>query len=136
MRARFAVCVTAVAAVLTVGMAARAAQQPTAPQTQPGAMPSAAQPVTVTGCVQKESDYRRAQDAGRGGVAGTGIGAANEFVLTDVTTSSPSPEPRPAEEPPSPTGTSGAKLPAYELTGPNEGQVARHVGRRVEISGT
>lgn len=135
MRARTAACMSVIAAVLTVGMAALAAQQPTAPQTQPGAMSSTAQPITVTGCVQKESDYRLAQDAGRGGIAGTGIGAANEFVLTDVTASSPTPEARPIEEPPSPTGTSGTKAPAYELTGPNEGQVARHVGRRVEITG-
>jgi len=134
MRARSVASVSAVAAVLAVGMTTLGAQEPSAPQSQPGAMASPPQQVTVIGCVQKESDYRRADDAGRGGVAGTGIGAGNEFVLTDVTPSPATPEPRPGE-PPNPIGTAGAKLPAYELTGPNEEQVAPHVGRRVEITG-
>ena len=134
MRVRSVASASAMAAVLAAGMTTLGAQEPTTPQSQPGAMASPPQQVTVIGCVQKESDYRRAQDAGRGGVAGTGIGAGNEFVLTDVTASPATSEPRPGE-PPSPTGTSGAKLPAYELTGPNEGEVAPHVGRRVEISG-
>ena|SRR5436190_5482242 len=133
MRARSVASVSAMAAVLSVGMTTLGAQEPAAPQSS-GVMSLPPQQVTVTGCVQKESDYRRAQDAGRGGVAGTGIGAGNEFVLTDVTPSPATPEPRPGELP-SPIGTAGAKLPAYELTGPNEEQVAPHVGRRVEISG-
>jgi hypothetical protein len=135
MKARSAARMSAIAAVLAVGMTALDAQQPTEPQSQPDARSSTAQQITVTGCVQKESDYRRAQDAGRGGIAGTGVGAENEFVLADVTASSGTPETRPTGEPPSPTGTAGAKPLAYELTGPNEGQVGAHVGRRVEISG-
>ena len=87
----------------------------------------AAQKITVTGCVVRETDYRKAQDSGRGGVAGTGIGAGNEFVLTSATTSS-APDPNAS---PSASGPGAA----YELTGKNEGMAAQHVGRRVEISG-
>jgi hypothetical protein len=75
------------------------------------------EPITVAGCVQKEADYRKANDKGRAGVAGTGIGADNEFVLINVKTT-----------------TAGG--PAYELTGANEKLAAAHVGHRVEITGT
>ncbi len=53
----------------TAGAAASASQARTAPEQQ----------VTLTGCIQRETDYRRARDAGRGGVAGTGVGAGNEI---------------------------------------------------------
>jgi hypothetical protein len=105
-------------------------QEPTQPQTQPRT--SAEQQVTITGCIQREADYRQARDAGRGGVAGTGVGAGNEFVLTNASMSTGT---APGAEP-APTGTTGSTATAYELTGPNEGQVAQYVGRRVEISGT
>jgi hypothetical protein len=115
-----------------------AGQQPTQPQPQPGARSSSDQQITVTGCVQREADYRRARDAGRGGVAGTGVGAGNEFVLTEATTSSNKAGGARTGESTSPTGTAGPStsgLTAYELTGPNEGQVSQYVGRRVEITG-
>src|SRR6185503_13991072 len=43
--------------------------------------------VTVTGCIQREADYRKATGAGQGGVAGTGVGSANEFVLANASMS-------------------------------------------------
>jgi hypothetical protein len=108
-------------------------QEPTQPQTQPRT--SAEQQVTITGCIQREADYRQARDAGRGGVAGTGVGAGNEFVLTNASMSTgTAPGTRPGAEP-APTGTTGSAATAYELTGPNEGQVGQYVGRRVEITG-
>lgn len=88
-----------IAAVLAVGMTTFGAQLP-APQAQPGATSSTPQQITVTGCVQNESDYRPAHDAGRGGVAGTGVGAGNEFVLIDVTASTGTTDARPTGEPP------------------------------------
>lgn len=56
---------------------------------------------------------------------GTGIGAANEFVLVNVMMSG------------RPTGTSGtaANEREFELTGAAEGKLAEHVGKRVEITG-
>ena len=85
------------------------------------------QQVTVVGCVVRESDYRKARDAGKGGVAGTGVGAGNEFVLTNASMAGASG---------SPVGTAGTGAgAAYELTGSNENQAEQFVGKRVEISG-
>ena len=105
------------------------AQQPAQPQTSPRSTTD--QEVTVTGCVQREADYRRAQDAGKGGAVGTGVGVGNEFVLINASTGT-------ATEPATPTGTAGSAASAaaaYELTGPNEGKLVDHVGKRVEIRG-
>ena len=101
--------------------------QPPAPQPQPSARPSSDQEMTITGCIQKEADFRAAKDAGKGGAAGTGAGAGNEFILAQASAAS-------AADPAMPTGTSGSAA-AYELTGPNEGQVSQFVGKRVEIKG-
>lgn len=135
------------AAAVTLGMVAFAQTtepKPGAPQTQTGAQTPAAKPapgsqqMTVTGCIQREADYRKASDAGKGGVAGTGVGAGNEFVLINASVSGGA----------APAGTSGAAAgtatgtagtaasgSAYELTGSNEGQVEKFVGKRVEIMG-
>lgn len=34
-------------------------------------------PIMLVGCIQREADYRRTHDLGRGGVAGTGLGRGN-----------------------------------------------------------
>ena len=101
------------------------------------------QKVTLTGCVQRESDYRSAKDKGRGGAAGTGLGVGNEFILTDASiaseSSSASSTTGSSSSASSATGTSGSASSAsgadYELTGSNEGQVGQYVGKRVEITG-
>ena len=128
------------AVVLASGMAVFA-QQPPAPPTagsappaaQEPAPPSAAQQMTVTGCVQREADYRRSKDAGKGGVANTGVGAGNEFVLVGASAAgaAASASPRPSET----VGTSGAAGDAYELTGSGEGQLEQYVGKKVELVG-
>jgi hypothetical protein len=136
------------AAVVTLGMAAFAQtteQQPRAPQTPTGgaqttaAKPAGGQQVTVAGCVQREADYRKARDAGKGGVAGTGIGAGNEFVLINASVSSgAAPAGTSGAAAGAPTGTAGSAAAggnAYELTGPNEGQIEKFVGKRVEVMG-
>ena len=133
MKARISgLCMASVFAFSMVAFAQDASQQPAQQPTQPAARSSPDQAITVTGCIQREADYRQARDAGRGGVAGTGVGAGNEFILSDTSASL-----RPGAEPASPTGTAGAAsgAAAYELTGPNEGKVAQYVGRRVEITG-
>jgi hypothetical protein len=94
------------------------AQSPTA-QSQPGGSSSADQAVKVTGCVQQESEYRKAHDAGKGGVVGTGVGAGNEFVLIEASAAAGAP----------------GNMMAYELSGPAEGQLSKFVNRRVEIEG-
>lgn len=124
------------ASILACGMAAfaQAPQQqppsspaPAAPTNLSGTQASADQTLTISGCIQREADYRKARDAGRGGVVGTGLGAANEFVLINASAST--------TEPGRPTGTSGTSMMAYELTGSGEGQAAGHVGKRVEVMG-
>jgi hypothetical protein len=145
------VVVGTVAFALVTGQPTNAAQsqQPTpdtqapgtsAPNTQ-GAAPSRQTPsasgeqVTVTGCIQREADYRRSAGAGRGGVVGTGVGTANEFVLANAMMSRAGANSSAATAPSAATGTAGANTTAYELTGPNEGQAATYVGKRVEITG-
>ena len=123
-------------------------QTPTPPATTPSTTtPTTSQgtqtgeQVTLTGCVQREADYRRTQDAGRGGVAGTGVGTANEFVLADAATASggraTAGTSTAGSTNPSATGTAGtaSTTAAYELSGPNEGKVGQYVGKRVEIMG-
>ncbi len=78
-------------------------------------------PVTVVGCVQKESDYRRMNDSGAGGVLNTGAGTGNEFVLVDSAGD---------------CATLAPGAAAYELTGKGEPGLKPFIGRRVEISGT
>jgi hypothetical protein len=85
------------------------------------------QTVTVVGCVQREADYRKAQDAGRGGAVGTGIGVGNEFILANAMMSA-------AGATAGAAGAAAANM-AFELTGPNEGQAEQFVGRRVEVAG-
>jgi hypothetical protein len=110
--------------VLTLAMSAQTTAQGQAATT------AVAQPeqVTVVGCVVRESDYRKSRDAGKGGVAGTGVGAGNEFVLTNASMA--------AGASGATVGTAGrAATAAYELTGSNEGQAEKFIGQRVEIAG-
>ena len=108
----------------TLFTAAVGAQTPAQPASAPAATQSGQQ-VKLIGCIQRESDYRQARDKGRGGAAGTGIGVADEFVLTSAS-----------------MATQGLKSDAgpidtaYELTGANESKAKDFVGKRVEISGT
>jgi len=128
-----------VAAVTALGMAAFAqtteqAPAKPAPRTEtaapsPQTRAAAGQTVTVVGCIQREEDYRKAQNLGKGGAAGTGVGAGNEFILANATMASAGASSGAA------TGTAGAAGTAYELTGPNEGKVSQFAGKRVEITG-
>jgi hypothetical protein len=127
-RVSSSMCAAGMLALCTGALAGQEPQQP-----PPGARTSPGGQITVTGCVQREADYRQTRDAGKGGVAGTGVGAGNEFILANA---SPSPSTKAGTEPSSPTGTAGASsATAYELTGPNEGKVGEFVGKRVEITG-
>jgi hypothetical protein len=119
-----------VASTLTTGQApVSAAPAAQAAQTK---VEQADQPVTVTGCIVREADYRKMQGSGKGGAAGSGVGVGNEFVLTRVSTS-----PAGAAGGGTPTGTSGSEATlAYELTGASEAKAEEFIGKRVEISGT
>jgi hypothetical protein len=89
-------------------------------------------PVTLVGCIMKESDYRRQQDIGRGGWLNTGAGTSNEYVLIDAVPG-PVNQLTPAEADCS-TKVGGRD---YELKGKAERKrnLEPFVGRRIEISG-
>ena len=133
------------ATIGTVVFAFATAHQMHAAQNTSTQTSAAAQQVTVTGCIAREADYRKSVDAGRGGVASTGVGTGNEFVLTNAMTGAgagASTTPGASTSTAgaggaSPTGTAGrtAAAMAYELTGPNEGKAQAFVGKRVEITG-
>lgn len=131
-------CAAFVGALSIVAFAQATEQQAPAPQTQTGGQPAASparpsgdqQQLTVVGCIQREADYRKAKDAGKGGVAGTGVGAGNEFVLINAAAA-----PGAAPAPTGTSGRAGAIESAYELTGSGEGQAEKFVGKRVEIMG-
>ena len=102
------------------------------------ATPAAGQ-ITLVGCVELESDYRKRMAAGRGGVLGTGAGAGDEFVITNVrpattgvgtTGARDDTQTRQAQE--SSSGTGGG---VYTVTGPQEKNLKRDVGRQVEVVG-
>jgi hypothetical protein len=138
MRLVFSTGASAAAAALfcTVAFAQTTGQPSSQPQSPSASSSQQEQQVTIIGCVQREADYRRAKDAGRGGVAGSGVGAGNEFVLVNASMSSESERASASASPAeTPTGTAGGAGKAFELTGPNEGQLEQHIGRRVEITG-
>ena len=123
-------------AVLTCGVALSAqppAQQPSTPPRSEQAPAASAPQLTLTGCVQKETDVLK------GGLTSSMPGMADEFVLTAVTPAAsaagdqPRPEPRPTEG----VGTAGAKSAGkvYRMTGDKEKDLKSYVGQRVQIVG-
>jgi hypothetical protein len=124
-----------VAIVMAAAVTAPADAQTTARrQGEPAPTAGQAQKeVTLVGCVEFEQDYRKRMAAGRGGVLGSGVGATDEFVLTNV---------RPAQSEVGTTGRAGrgaapgAGGGVYTLTGPQEQNLKRDVGRQVEVVGT
>ncbi len=132
MKLRFSsgICAMTFVAAGMVAFAQATPQEPRAGAAATQQTTASEQQIMVSGCVQRESDYRRTKDAGRGGVAGTGVGAGNEFVLINASMPGSAAPGRGAVA----TGTAGATA-AYELTGANEKQAEQYVGKRVEITG-
>src|SRR5262245_22374270 len=93
---------------------------------------SPATPVTLIGCVQRESDYRKAHDIKRGGGLNMGIGDGDEYVLINATRVSPGSAPASMGA----DCSSSASGEAFEITGKGEEQFKAFVGKRVEVSGT
>src|SRR5262245_21940101 len=90
--------------------------------------------VTITGCVQKETDVLK-----RPAVA-TNIGMGDEFVITNTTMgpATTTAEPPAATPEPKAEGTSGKTNfgRVYRLTGDKEDSLKTYVGKRVEITGS
>jgi hypothetical protein len=125
------VCGTSAAAMLTMTMAALAqTSQPTPSSAQANADSQSGTPITLVGCIQREADYRRATDAGRGGPAATGLALGNEFVLVNASSAGTGSATGAGADCSSATGGE-----AYELTGRGERDLDRYVGQRVELVG-
>jgi hypothetical protein len=90
-------------------------------------------PVTLVGCVMRESDYRDTYGPGLSGVRGPGIGLRNEYMLVDAREIPSGTIPPDAAMPCPAAGTTFPT--AYELTGPREKEIAEYVGRRVVLTG-
>jgi hypothetical protein len=95
-------------------------------------------PVTLAGCVMRETEYRKANDSGKGGPVGTGLGRGDEFVLVHaMKTTTGSSTAASSIDCASATGAAGSGSgEAYELGGSREKDLASYVGQRVEITGT
>ena len=93
-----------------------------------------ARPITLVGCIMRESQYRDMYGPGQSGPRGPGLGLRNEYMIVDAhevsaggsgvveTTGTCTPAP-------------GGFPTAYELTGPREREVAPYLGRRVQLTG-
>jgi hypothetical protein len=124
------------------GSAAGRQGEPVRPAPAAPAAGVAAQEVTLIGCVEFEQDYRKRMAAGRGGVLGTGAGANDEFVLTNVRPAKAEQAGRAASTAGAQgrtgaTGTSGVGSGGgvYTLTGDQETNLKRDVGRQIEVVG-
>jgi hypothetical protein len=120
-------CSALAAGMLTCAVAASAQ---TSGRTQASAQDTVERdtPITLVGCIQRETEYRREHESGRGGPVATGAGLGNEFVLINASRAGGSSE----------QGIDCAAQrfgEAYELTGSAERNLTRSVGHYVEITG-
>jgi hypothetical protein len=126
--------VAGVAAAFCLGITV-SAQQNGAAQRSTDAQLDAKQPMTVVGCLVRESDYRRTHKLGKGALGGLGLG--DEFVLVNATrvsgtSSSGAGSPSVTADRCAESGTGDA----YRLTGKKEDGLKRFVGRWLEVTGT
>jgi hypothetical protein len=113
----------------TVILAQSSSQSPS--QTTVRADKTDEMPITLIGCLQREADYRRAHDLGRGGAIGAGLGSADEYVLINASRA----DAAGAQAPANIDCTAETTAEAYELTGPREDDLKPFVGRAVQITG-
>ena len=84
--------------------------------------------ITLVGCLQRETDYRKEHKSGRGGPASTGLGLKDEYVLVNASTAGTGNA--------TPMCSDSGTGEAYELTGKREHELEKFVGHAVEITGT
>jgi hypothetical protein len=95
-------------------------------------------PITLVGCVMRESQFRDMYGPGQSGPRGAGLGGRNEYMLVDaheITAGGTNPGVTPVDN--------GATCPpaattfptSYELTGSRESEIGQFLGRRVEVTG-
>lgn len=113
-----------------VGAQVPPAQEPPRPKPATGtpASQDQARTVTVEGCLMREAD-----------VAGIKDDDPDDFVLTStkmVKGAAPATRAARAKPGDTPTGTSGAAAPMYEVEDIDDETLKKHVGQRVQIDGT
>ena len=86
-----------------------------------------AAPISLMGCIQRETEYRREHNSGKGGFLGFGGGLGDEYVLINASQT--------ADGAFGDCGTATGGE-AYELSGSAEDDLKPFVGQRVAISGT
>jgi len=133
---------TAIGACVLAATATIGAQQQTPPADKAAAAPQSDQaPITVAGCVQKETTVLK-RDPAKGQIGEAGMG--DEFVLTnsmlnpkpEAQPPAPAPGQPPAQPPVGTSGSVGNFGKVYRVTGDAESELKAHVGKRVEITGT
>ena len=126
---RLPMCSFGIAALLTSAVCAGVPYASAAQQAnQKDPTRSALDVITVTGCVEKEANYRASIAEGKGGTLGSGAGAANEYVLRSVQTVS--------QDTLKPTGTSARTYEeVYSITGDLEHELAKAIGHQIAMSG-
>lgn len=88
--------------------------------------------VSIAGCVELESDFRKRTGDKRGGTLTTGAGTGNEFVLT-YAKSVPTQGTK-TDKTYETTGKTGLEE-VYVVTGNSEDALKREIGRQVEVTG-
>ena len=78
---------------------------------------------SISGCVERESDFRAARDKTKAEPANAGT--RNEYVLTRATTGGPVPT----------AGATAPGSPTYQITGAAEEKLGPFLGQRVELTG-
>ena len=111
------------AAVLSTSITSAQSRPQTSSATKVGESP-----ITLVGCLQREADYRKAHNLGKGGGIGAGLGSGDEFVLINAT--------RSGNGATSVDCSRDSAGDAYELTGKGEDTLKSFVGRAVQINGT
>ena len=127
-----------IAAAFLISSVAAAQSKSAAAQQKTQASPPSGT-MTLTGCLIREADYRRAHGLGKGALGGVGLG--DEFVLVDATevpsgsgpaaTEPSSTSPSPSAQRCTETGTGRA----YRMTGKAEDKLKPFVGHRMQITG-
>ena len=131
------------AAAFMVGTAAFAQSDTRSSAGQQSKNENATGSMTVTGCLMKEADYRKAHGLGKGALLGAGLG--DEFVLVDATNVATSSAATPSSSESSRNTTSASASSArctetgngqaYRLTGKTEDKLKSLVGHRIEVTG-
>jgi hypothetical protein len=89
--------------------------------------------ITVIGCIERESDYRRAHDAGRGGPFGLGLGRGDEYVLVNAIEIMADRDIPAEAHRDCGTAVTGK---AFELEGGLESELEGFAGHRIQVMGT